>query len=102
MKTSLLGAVLFSLYLSVQAGVQQHDLGYANRFTLVSGDEVLGIYGSSDKEGAYPDDPVTVNDLHATIGWAAGLPLKKEVRSSSGRPFLVGGSRAKPVSELFS
>ena len=60
------------------------------------------VYGSSDKEGAYPDDPVTVNDLHATIGWAAGLPLKKEVRSSSGRPFLVGGSRAKPVSELFS
>ena len=40
MKTYLLGAVLFSLYLSVHAGVQRHDLGYANRFTLVSGDEI--------------------------------------------------------------
>ena len=49
MKTYLLGAVLFCLYLSAQAGVQRHDLGYANRFTLVSGDGVLGIYGSSDK-----------------------------------------------------
>ena len=60
------------------------------------------VHGSSDKEGAYPENPVTVNDLHATIGWAAGLPLKEEAHSSSGRPFLVGGSRAKPVSELFS
>jgi hypothetical protein len=60
------------------------------------------VYGSSDKEGAYPENPVTVHDLHATIGWAAGLPLKEEAFSSTGRPFLVGGSRAKPVSELFS
>ncbi len=60
------------------------------------------VYGASDKEGAYPDNPVTVHDLHATIGWAAGLPLKKEVISSSGRPFFVGGSRAKPVNGLFA
>ena len=60
------------------------------------------VYGSSDKEGAYPDDPVTVHDLHATIGWAAGLPLKKEVRSSSGRPFVVGGTKAKPVHGVFA
>jgi len=60
------------------------------------------VYGSSDKEGAYPDDPVTVHDLHATIGWAAGLPLKKEVRSSSGRPFVVGGTKAKPVHGIFA
>ena len=52
MKTYLLGVVLFSLYLSVHAGVQRHDLGYANQFTLVSGDEILGIYGSSDKAKA--------------------------------------------------
>jgi len=60
------------------------------------------VYGSSDKEGAYPENPVTVNDLHATIGWAAGLPLKKEVLSSSGRPFFVGGAKAKPVHHLFA
>jgi hypothetical protein len=60
------------------------------------------VYGSSDKEGAYPEDPVTVHDLHATIGWAAGLPLKKEVLSSSGRPFVVGGTKAKPVHGVFA
>jgi hypothetical protein len=60
------------------------------------------VYGSSDKEGAYPDDPVTVHDLHATIGWAAGLPLKKEFISNSGRPFVVGGTKAKPVHGIFA
>jgi hypothetical protein len=60
------------------------------------------VYGSSDKEGAYPDNPVTVHDLHATIGWAAGLPLKKEFISNSGRPFVVGGTKAKPVHGIFA
>ena len=60
------------------------------------------VYGSSDKEGAYPDDPVTVHDLHATIGWAAGLPLKKVFQSDSGRPFVVGGTKAKPVLPIFA
>ena len=60
------------------------------------------VYGSSDKEGALPNDPVTVPDLHATIGWAAGLPLEKEFHTSSGRPFLVGGDKAKPVMDVFA
>ena len=60
------------------------------------------VHGSSDKEGAYPEYPVTVHDLHATIGWAAGLPLDKEVLTASGRPFVVGGAKAKPVMGLFA
>ena len=60
------------------------------------------VHGSSDKEGAYPEDPVTVHDLHATIGWAAGLPQDKEVLTASGRPFVVGGAKAKPVMGLFA
>ena len=60
------------------------------------------VYGSSDKEGAYPNDPVTVNDLHATIGWAAGLPLEKVFHTGAGRPFVVGGVKAKPVTGLFA
>ena len=60
------------------------------------------VHGSSDTEGAYPEDPVTVHDLHATIGWAAGLPLDKEVLTASGRPFVVGGAKAKPVMGLFA
>ena len=60
------------------------------------------VYGSSDKDGALPNDPVTVPDFHATIGWAAGLPLKEKFQTSSGRPFVVGGDRAKPVLDLFA
>ena len=60
-------------------------------------------YGSTDEIGGIAtDNRVHMHDLHATIGWAAGLPLKKEVLSSSGRPFFVGGSSAKPVNGLFA
>ena len=60
------------------------------------------VYGASDKSGAYPENPVTVNDLHATIGWAAGLPLQKVFNTETGRPFVVGGVKAKPVHQLFA
>lgn len=60
------------------------------------------VYGASDKSGAYPENPVTVNDLHATIGWAAGLPLEKVFHTGTGRPFVVGGVKAKPVHGIFA
>ncbi len=60
------------------------------------------VYGASDKSGAYPENPVTVNDLHATIGWAAGLPLEKVFHTGTGRPFVVGGVKAKPVHGVFA
>ncbi|MEM8955642.1 MAG: DUF1501 domain-containing protein [Verrucomicrobiota bacterium] len=34
------------------------------------------VHGSSGSKGDRPSKPVTVPDFHATIGWAAGLPLK--------------------------
>jgi hypothetical protein len=60
------------------------------------------VYGASDELGAQPEKPVTYGDFHATIGWAAGLPMEKPAHSSSGRPFHVGGGRAKPVADLFA
>ena len=60
------------------------------------------VYGASDAAGAQPDQPVTVGDFHATIGWAAGLPIEKEAVTSSGRPFRIGGSKAKPILEMFA
>ena len=60
------------------------------------------VYGASDERGAQPEKPVTYGDFHATIGRAAGLALEKPAHSSSGRPFHVGGSSAKPVTELFA
>jgi len=60
------------------------------------------VYGSSDKAGGQVEsNPVTVGDLHATIGWACGMPIEKTAMSPSGRPFTVG-NKGKPVSGIFA
>jgi uncharacterized protein (DUF1501 family) len=60
------------------------------------------VHGASDAKGYEPaNKPVTVGSFHATIGYAAGLPLENEVISPSGRPFTVG-NKAQPVPEVFA
>lgn len=60
------------------------------------------VYGKSDALGAkIEENPVNVGELHATLGWAAGLPLDKVVTSPTGRPFTVG-NQSKPVHGLFA
>jgi hypothetical protein len=46
------------------------------------------VYGKTDADGFYvDDDSATVEDLNATIAYAAGLPYEKEIFSPDGRPF---------------
>ena len=46
------------------------------------------VYGKTDKEAFYvDDDTASVEDLNATIAYAAGLPYEKEIYSPDGRPF---------------
>ncbi|HYF52297.1 MAG TPA: DUF1501 domain-containing protein [Planctomycetota bacterium] len=60
------------------------------------------VYGATDDLGAAPKEkPVTVGDLHATIGWAAGVPLEKQFTAPNGRPFTVGNN-GKPALEVFA
>ncbi len=60
------------------------------------------VHGSSDEKGYEPDeDPVTVGAFHATIAWAAGMPIEKEVMTPSGRPMTVG-NKGKPVTSVFA
>jgi len=60
------------------------------------------VHGASDTLGAeVAEADMTVGAFHATIGWAAGLPIEKEVVAPNGRPFTVG-NKAKPVLEVFS
>jgi len=60
------------------------------------------VYGSTDALGAEPaEKPMKVGDLHATIGWAAGLPLDQPVTAPNGRPFTVGNN-GKPALEVFA
>jgi uncharacterized protein (DUF1501 family) len=60
------------------------------------------VYGGSDAEGRHPDKPTTVEDFHATIGWAAGMPIEEPFITSTGRPFQVGGAEAKVVHDVFA
>ncbi len=60
------------------------------------------VVGSSDKDGAMPEDrPVQVSDLHASILHAMGINPKHEITTPNGRPMTLVRKGAKPVSELF-
>jgi Protein of unknown function (DUF1501) len=60
------------------------------------------VHGESDDRGYRPkSNPVTPGDFHATIAWAAGMPIEKEVLSPSGRPFTVG-NKGKPALGVFA
>gem|GEM_PF-5738852 len=48
-----------------------------------------------------PDKPVTIGDFHATIAHAAGLP-RTEFPPPTGRPFVVGGDKAKIIGDMFA
>ncbi len=59
------------------------------------------IYGKTDERGdSILENPVTIPDLNATIGYALGLPLDQIVYSPSMRPFTVA-DKGKPVAGLF-
>ena len=53
------------------------------------------VHGASDELGAEPvDKDMTVGSFHATIAWAAGLPVEKVVVAPNGRPFTIGNKSA--------
>ena len=70
---------------------------------LLGGGGVRGgqVYGSSDKIAAYPrDNPVSPEDLLATIYHALGVAPDSEVRDREGRPHRI--SEGRPVTALFA
>ena len=49
-----------------------------------------GLRRQGQPSGDSPaQDPVSVQDFNATIGFASGLPLEEVVHSPAGRPFTV-------------
>ena len=59
------------------------------------------IYGASDRIGAYPSlDPVTPDDIAATMFWALGIDPSIEVQDSLGRPLPIASG--KPLTRLFA
>jgi hypothetical protein len=58
------------------------------------------IYGSSDRIGAFPaTDPVTPDDIAATMFWALGIDPATEVTDPLGRPLPIAAG--KPVTAIF-
>jgi len=57
------------------------------------------VIGSTDRGHEVASEKVLVPDLHATIGTAMGMPIKKVVMSGSGRPFNVG-YKGMPIKAL--
>ena len=52
------------------------------------------VYGSSDKQAAYPDkDPVQLDDLMATVFALMGIDPQTEVHDKLNRPILVSAGR---------
>jgi hypothetical protein len=69
---------------------------------LLAGGGVRGgqVYGSSDGQAAYPrDNPVSPEDLLATIYHALGIGPESEVHDRSDRPFRI--TEGRPVTALF-
>jgi hypothetical protein len=69
---------------------------------LLAGGGVRGgqVYGASDQAAAYvKDNPVSPEDLLATIYDALGLPADGEVHDRDGRPYRL--SEGRPVAALF-
>ncbi|MCB1086403.1 MAG: DUF1501 domain-containing protein [Verrucomicrobiae bacterium] len=78
---------------------------YPQAFSCVmAGGGIVGgrRFGKSDETGEKViEDPVTVFDFNATIGYALGLPLDQILYSPSKRPFTVA-SDGKPATKLFA
>jgi hypothetical protein len=59
------------------------------------------VYGSSDRLGAYPaTDPVTPDDIAATLFWALGLDPDTEFYDTLKRPLKV--ATGSPITTIFS
>jgi Protein of unknown function (DUF1501) len=70
---------------------------------LMAGGGVIpgAIYGASDRIGAYPaSDPVSPDDVAATMYWALGIDPAAEVRDTLGRPLPIAAGA--PVSRIFA
>ena len=71
---------------------------------LLAGGGIRGgqRYGQTDAEGREVEsDPVSIQDLNATIAHACGIPTDYVVTSPTGRPFKVA-DKGTPVTALFA
>jgi uncharacterized protein (DUF1501 family) len=86
--------------ISKNGGRDHHPQAFS---AMIAGGGITGgqVIGSTDEKGRRNvDDVVGVSELHATMGYAMGLPLEKRIHGSGGRPFFVG-NQATPLTQVF-
>ena len=67
---------------------------------ILAGGGIQGgqVYGSSDSDGAQPDeDPCTPSDFHATVYKALGIDPRAELKDHEGRPFQICSGQPLPL-----
>ncbi len=81
-------------------GRDHHPTGFT---CVLAGGGIRGgqVYGATDERGDKAvENPVTIPDFNATIGYALGLPLDQVIYSPSKRPFTIA-DKGKPLTQLF-
>ncbi len=81
-------------------GRDHHPTGFT---CVLAGGGIRGgqVYGATDERGDKAvENPVTIPDFNATIGYALGLPLDQVIYSPTKRPFTIA-DKGKPVTQLF-
>lgn len=89
---------------SIREGREGRDHHPQAFSSLFAGGGIRGgrRWGLTDELGQeIAENKVTVPDFNATIAYALGLPLEKELTSPSGRPFTVA-DKGRPITELFA
>lgn len=69
---------------------------------VLAGSGIKGgqVYGSTDKQAAYvSDNPVSPEDLHATMYQSLGIPTDNEIRDPEGRVYRI--TNGTPIRDLF-
>ena len=87
--------------INANAGRDHHPGCFSS---MLAGAGIKGgqIYGQTDEIGKSIEDGHTYpQDLNATIAYACGLPLEKEVFSPNGRPFKVA-HEGTPLKSIYS
>jgi len=86
-----------------QFGANGRDHWPACYTALFAGGGIHGgaIHGASDRIGAYPaSDPVTPDDLAATMFWALGIDPAREFYDTLKRPLKI--ATGEPVTGIFA
>ncbi len=86
--------------INVNDGRDHHPTGFT---CVLAGGGIRGgqVYGATDERGDKAvENPVTIPDFNATIGYALGLPLDQVIYSPTKRPFTIA-DKGKPLTHLF-